>query len=396
MFFDGPVCFLLRLYTYMPDPSRIQYLLEGYLNKSCSREELEELFSYIGGENSEEVLKRFMGDVYGADTTVPELDFEDIYEKILAPAPVVRARIFSFTRIAAAAVVLLLAGSAYWLLNRKTPEKMLVKVQETDIAPGINKAVLTLADGSTVTLDSTGNQVIRQGQVAIRKQNGQLLYAAHGDGTGVHYNKLTTPRGGQFKLVLPDGTKVWLNSASTLRYPTAFTGEKRIVELEGQGYFEVAKNAAQPFRVMVSNMEVQVLGTDFDVMAYPDETTVNTTLLTGSVQVKEGPALQLLKPGQQAVLDNQNHAISVKDADLKKVTAWKNGLFVFNNMALPAILREVARWYDVDIVYAAKPSEELYGGGIGRNLNLSGVLSLLEGSGYNHFRIEGRKVIVLP
>ncbi|SFD09241.1 FecR family protein [Chitinophaga sp. CF118] len=380
----------------MPDPSRIQYLLEGYLNKSCSREELEELFSYIGGENSEEVLKRFMGDVYGADTTVPELDFEDIYEKILAPAPVVRARIFSFTRIAAAAVVLLLAGSAYWLLNRKTPEKMLVKVQETDIAPGINKAVLTLADGSTVTLDSTGNQVIRQGQVAIRKQNGQLLYAAHGDGTGVHYNKLTTPRGGQFKLVLPDGTKVWLNSASTLRYPTAFTGEKRIVELEGQGYFEVAKNAAQPFRVMVSNMEVQVLGTDFDVMAYPDETTVNTTLLTGSVQVKEGPALQLLKPGQQAVLDNQNHAISVKDADLKKVTAWKNGLFVFNNMALPAILREVARWYDVDIVYAAKPSEELYGGGIGRNLNLSGVLSLLEGSGYNHFRIEGRKVIVLP
>ena len=143
-------------------------------------------------------------------------------------------------------------------------------------------------------------------------------------------------------------------------------------------------------------MEVQVLGTDFDIMAYPDESTINTTLLAGSVQVKEGPALQLLQPGQQAVLDNERHAITVKNADLKKVTAWKNGLFVFNNMALPAILREMARWYDVEIVYAAKPSEELYGGGIGRNLNLSGVLDLLEGSGYNHFRIEGRKVIVLP
>jgi ferric-dicitrate binding protein FerR (iron transport regulator) len=245
-------------------------------------------------------------------------------------------------------------------------------------------------------LDSTGNQVIRQGQTAIRQQNGQLLYASQGSDAGIRYNKLSTPRGGQFRIVLPDGTKVWLNSASSLRYPTAFAGKQRIVELEGQAYFEVAKNAAQPFKVMVQEMEVQVLGTDFDVMAYPDETTVNTTLLAGSVQVKEGPALQLLQPGQQAVLNNQDHAITVKEADLKKVMAWRNGLFVFNHMALPAILREVARWYDVEIVYAAPPSPELYGGGISRRLHLSAVLGLLEGNGYNHFRIEGRKVIVLP
>ena len=375
-------------------PSRIQYLLNRYVNRSCTREELEELFTYIGKENNEEI-QRFMDAAYEANHTVPELDFDDIYAEILAPAPVVRARIFTFGRVAAAAIVLLLAGSAYWLMN-KQPEKTIVAVEQvthTDIAPGMNKAVLTLGDGSTVTLDSAGNQVIKQG---IRKQNGQLLYTSPGDGSIVHYNKLSTPRGGQFKIVLPDGTKVWLNSASTLRYPTAFTGTQRTVELEGQGYFEVAKNAAQPFKVMVGDMEVQVLGTDFDVMAYPDESTVNTTLLKGSVQVKEGAALQLLQPGQQAVLDHQRHAMTVKTADLKKVTAWKNGLFVFNNMALPAILREVARWYDVEIVYAAKPSEELYGGGIGRNLNLSGVLDLLEASGYNHFRIEGRKVIVLP
>lgn len=381
----------------MPDPSRIEYLLQRYVNKSCSRQELEELFGYIGQDHSEEALQRFMENAYQTAQPVPELDFDHIYTKILTPAPAAGVRIFTLRRIAAAAVILLLAGAAYLLLNHKATEKVIAKVEPvTEITPGSNKAVLTLADGSTITLDSAGNQTIQQGQVAIRKQNGQLLYDAQAEGTGIHYNKLTTPRGGQFKLVLPDGTKVWLNSASTLRYPTAFSGKDRIVELEGQGYFEVAKNAAQPFKVMVDNMEVQVLGTDFDVMAYPDEATVNTTLLTGSVQVKEGTTLQLLQPGQQAVLDNQRHTVSVKNADLKKVTAWKNGLFVFNNMALPAILREVARWYDVDIVYAAKPSEELYGGGIGRNLNLSGVLDLLEASGYNHFKIEGRQVTVLP
>jgi transmembrane sensor len=394
LFFDGPISGSVRLYSNMPD--RIQYLFDRYVNKSCTREEMEELFSYIREDRGQEALQRFMDEVYQSAHTTPDIDFNDIYAQILAPAPAARAGIFSFRRMAAAAVLLLLAGSAYFFLQHKAPEKAIVTIEHTDVTPGVNKAVLTLSDGSTVTLDSAGNQVISQGHTTIRKQNGQLLYAAEGTGAGVHYNKLTTPRGGQFKLVLPDGTKVWLNSASTLRYPTTFTGEQRSVELEGQGYFEVAKNAAQPFRVMVGKMEVQVLGTDFDVMAYPDETTVNTTLLAGSVQVKEGSALELLQPGQQAVLDNQGHAITVKTADIKKVTAWKNGLFVFNNMALPAILREVARWYDVDIVYAAKPSEELYGGGIGRNLNLSGVLSLLEGNGYNHFRIEGRKVIVLP
>lgn len=373
-------------------PSRIEYLLNRYVNKSCSREELEELFTYIGKENSEELLN-FMGEAYQANNTVPELDFEDIYAKIPVQTAVVRTGIFTFGRVAAAAVVLLLAGSAYWLMNKQQekPATAVQQIAHTDIAPGMNKAVLTLADGSVVTLDSAGNQVIKQG---IHKQNGQLVYSGEKDGDVVHYNKLSTPRGGQFKIVLPDGSKAWLNSASTLRYPTAFTGTERTVELEGQAYFEVAKNAAQPFKVMVGNMEVQVLGTDFDIMAYTDESTRNTTLLSGSVQVKNGQALKLLKPGQQALTSADG--ITVKEADLKKVTAWRNGLFVFNNMALPAILREVARWYDVEIVYAAKPSEELYGGGIGRNLNLSGVLDLLEGSGYNHFRIEGRKVIVLP
>jgi len=300
---------------------------------------------------------------------------------------------------AAAALVILLAIPVYHVLNRKgsQPQPMAKKEAKPQvIMPGTKKATLTLADGTTVALDSTGKQLIQQAGAAIQQQNGQLSYAGQPTDGSVHYNKLTTPRGGQFRLVLPDGTKVWLNSASMLRYPTAFNGKERVVELDGQGYFEVAANAGQPFKVKVRDMEVQVLGTDFDIMAYGDENSINTTLITGSVQVREGIINQLLRPGQQAVVNNRDHGLTVRDADVRKVTAWKNGMFVFNHMALPAILREVARWYDVDIVYKASPGSELYGGGIGRDLQLADVLALLEGNGYNHFRIEGRKLIVLP
>lgn len=383
----------------MPDhQQRIAYLLARYVNKSCSREELDELFAAIGKGDDPETLNRLLEEVWHADHTPPDIDYEQVYEQI-RPSEQPKRRLIILKRVAVAAAFILLAGAAYWMVERRQPAKqprLAEQSQPAVIAPGGSKAVLTLADGSVVTLDSSGKQVITQGGVAIQQHNGQLSYASQPADGNVHYNKLTTPRGGQFRVVLPDGTKVWLNSASMLRYPTAFTGNERTVELEGQGYFEVAANAQQPFKVKVHDMEVQVLGTDFDIMAYRDETTINTTLLSGSIQVKEGSTQQLLRPGQQAVMNNEDHQFTVSTADIRKVTAWKNGLFVFNNMALPAILREVARWYDVDIVYQANPGAELYGGGIGRDLQLADILALLEGNGYNHFRIEGRKVIVLP
>lgn len=384
----------------MTDQSRIAYLLKRYVETTCTREEMEELFEYLRDEQHLPALESLMDTTYSAADTPPDLDYEHIYHQLIPP----RRRIFTFQRLAAAAVILLLAGAAIWYFKPAGRPVSQPIAQSTtpapEVKPGGNKATLTLADGSVITLDSAGNQTIHQGKQSIQQQNGQLVYT-QGDNNTVHYNKLSTPRGGQFQLVLPDGTKVWLNSATTLRYPTAFTGAQRIVELEGQGYFEVAQNAAKPFLVKVpsahrDSMEVQVLGTGFDVMAYADEATVNTTLISGSVRVKEGSTIQSLQPGQQAVMDNENHAITVRPADIKKVTAWKNGVFVFNNTALPAILREVARWYDVDIVYAATPSPELYGGGISRNLQLSAVLRLLEASGYNHLQLEGRKVIVKP
>ncbi|QEH39682.1 FecR family protein [Chitinophaga sp. XS-30] len=381
------------------DPSRITYLLQRYTTKTCSREEMEELFACLPEGADDEALLRFMEETYQQappEETLPEVDYEAVYQSILQQ-PAKRRRLFPFRYAAAAAVLLVLAGGLFlWPETDKQTAPTSAQLQDGDVAPGNNKAVLTLADGSVVTLDSTGNQVITRGHTRVMQQNGQLVYQAQHAEAGLQYHRLSTPRGGRFRLTLPDGTKVWLNSASSIRYPTAFTGEQRIVELEGQGYFEVAKNAQQPFKVMVNTMEVQVLGTHFDVMAYKDEATVNTTLLEGSVQVKDGAAQQLLKPGQQAVLDQESRTITVQEADVSKIIAWKNGLFVFNNMPLTSILREVARWYDVDIVYQATPGTELYGGGISRNLNLSGVLDLLEASGFNHFSIEGRKVIVLP
>ncbi|WP_343304297.1 FecR domain-containing protein [Chitinophaga niabensis] len=374
------------------DPSRITYLLQRYTAKSCTKEELEELFAVIAAAENDDTLHQFMEAEFhrfNGEEAFPQIDTESVYASIVKKEP---RRIFTLPRVAAAAAVLLLA--TWWFTQQpKKSAPQIVEQQKRPILPGSNKATLTLADGSTVTLDSTGNQVISRGDTKISQQNGQLLYSSAGK-TAEGYNKLSTPRGGQFRVVLPDGTKVWLNSASSLRYPMAFTGKERIVELEGQGYFEVAQNAEQPFKVKAHEMEVQVLGTHFDIMAYADENTVNTTLLEGAVQVKEGNTARLLKPGQQAIL--KSHAFTVQEADVKRVIAWKNGLFVFNDMALPAILREVARWYDVEIVYETTPGTELYGGGLARNLHLSNVLTLLEGSGFNHFRVEGRKVIVLP
>jgi ferric-dicitrate binding protein FerR (iron transport regulator) len=192
--------------------------------------------------------------------------------------------------------------------------------------------------------------------------------------------------------VLPDGTNVWLNSATSLRYPTAFRGGERKVILQGQAYFEIAANAAQPFKVQAGEMEVAVLGTRFDMMAYADEPTINATLVDGKIKVQD----KILQPGQQAVLALSGRRLTVHDADVDKITAWKNGLFVFNNMDLPTILREIARWYDVEIVYQSAPGKELYGGGISRNLNLSAVLRVLEENGTNHFKTDGNKVVVLP
>ncbi|MCK7557600.1 FecR domain-containing protein [Chitinophaga sedimenti] len=249
-----------------------------------------------------------------------------------------------------------------------------------------------MADGQVVTLDSTGARDLSRNGTVVRQQGGRLLY---GNASAVSYNTLQTPRGGQFQLQLPDGTEVWLNAASSIRFPTAFPGKERLVEVTGEVYMEVARNADQPFRVKVNEqVNVQVLGTRFNINAYSDEKNIQTTLVQGAVKVKSGDTGTILQPGQQAqVSDN----IRVVPADVDQVMAWKNGLFNFHNMELKEVMRQLSRWYDIDIEYRGTIAPREFWGKMGRNLTLSEVLKGLEGAGIN-FKIEenGKKLVVLP
>lgn len=315
----------------------------------------------------------------------------------MQPVPVKRTGYRRYAAAAAIAAVIAAAGIAGWQHRQSSSPKNITAAgvaARKDVPPANKKAMLTLADGSTIALDDAANGAIgRQGGAeVIKKEKGQLAYTPGNTGGEIVYNTLTVPRGGQFQVVLPDGTRIWLNSASSLRYPTSFKGTERKVTLQGQAYFEIAANAAKPFKVQANEMEVVVLGTRFDMMAYADEPTINATLIDGKIKVQD----KILRPGQQAVLALSGHQLTVRDADVNKIMAWKNGLFVFNNMDLRTILREVSRWYDVEVTYKTAPGKELYGGGISRNLNLSEVLHVLEENGTNHFRIDGNKVEVLP
>lgn len=291
---------------------------------------------------------------------------------------------------AAAAVLVLLAGAAAYLL-RPAPAVPEAAQQAAVVLPGGNKAVLTLADGSAVTLDSAGNQVIMQAGTAIRQQGGLLEYK-DGENAAVGFNTLRTPRGGQFKITLGDGTRVWLNAASSLRYPTAFTENHRTVEVSGEAYFEVAENAAKPFRVKINEEHtITVLGTRFNVNAYTDEASINTTLLEGSVQVTAGSQSRVLQPGQQAQVTAAG--ITVAQADTEQAVAWKNEIFNFRNADVKTVMRQLSRWYDVEVEYKGAVPGSRFQGEIQRNLPLNDVLEGLQTTGIR-FTLEGRKIVI--
>jgi len=271
-----------------------------------------------------------------------------------------------------------------------------------------------LGNGSTIILDSAHKGALTtQGDAAVIKaDSNQLVYHADAaKSSEIVYNMLSTPKGGQFQLGLPDGTKVWLNAASSIRYPTAFIGSERKVEVTGEAYFEVHKNASQPFKVSIPGKEeVEVLGTSFNVNAYPDEPEIKTTLVEGSIKVRGEPLVGVntnkdklsvvLKPGQQAQLvisDNTNNGgglTMVRDADLEEVMAWKRGEFVFNRLDMAAILRQVSRWYDFEVVETGQPVHRAFSGIVSRSSNLSEVMKIFEQAGIR-FRIDGKKMTLL-
>ncbi|WP_223151540.1 FecR family protein [Chitinophaga varians] len=398
------------------EQEQITALLEKFAGGiTLTEQEQQALSQYMSSLPEEQyraLMDRYEQVVLQAPVT-PEPDRQllaQVREKIAAlenaPRPVVR-----WWRYAAAAAVLvgILSAGWYFLHPRHTATDAAAQPEQLaqhDIAPGGNKAVLTLANGSTVVLDDAANGMIgQQGAVKVIKLNsGQLAYAGEEAASGkILYNTIATPRGGQYQVILPDGSKVWLNAASSLRFPVAFRDDSREVELHGEAYFEIASIAApskgggthkRPFRVKAGGMAVEVLGTHFNIAGYSDEQAIRTTLTEGSVKLVKGNANTVIRPGDQGVLDNNATTFKVVPANVEEVLAWKNGYFFFDKADIQTVMRQVARWYDMEVAYEGTPTAREFVGTISRQEKLSKVLRLLELS-HVHFRVEGRKIIVV-
>lgn len=297
----------------------------------------------------------------------------------------------------AAAAILLFFVAGYFLLNNtKKPPPLAEKPVKKDIPAGRQGAILTLSNGQRILLDSAGNgELTRDAGVRVIRKGGELSYGGNTD--EVLYNQVVTPKGRKWQLTLSDGTKVWLNAASSVRYPICFVGKERIVEVSGETYFEIAPDKNRPFKInIVGKGKIEVLGTHFDVNAYDDEDAIRTTLLEGRVRIIRGESSSLLNPGQQAVLGNGTDDIKViNDANIDEVMAWRNGRFIFSDMDLKTIMRQLTRWYDVDVVYAGKVPEIRVGGIIHNDVYLSIVMEFLGENGV-HYKIEGKKITIMP
>jgi len=407
--------------------NRFETLWKGYQQGLLQEAELAEFLQLIREDDS--LLAGRLDELLHSGpqgTPAPgekEIILHQIRQSIQQPAPVHKLPFGKrYWWVAAAALLLLTSMIALLTLRPKKHQDITGKGRQPspvyDAAPGKNGALLTLADGSTIVLDSAANGTLaQQGSTnLIKTDSGKLTYspstgAGHGEAA---FNTITTLRGRQFQLVLPDGSKVWLNAASSLTYPTAFTGNERKVTLTGEAYFEVAPAYAAgttgkkiPFRVLIpapqagsGGATIEVLGTHFNINAYHDETSIRTTLLEGSVKViNASEQFAILQPGQQATIppishqSNQSHTIPVQTADVEAVVAWKNGVFNFHKVDLPAVMRQLSRWYDVEVVYQGPVPGRLFGGEIERNLHLSQVLKILSKMGVQ-CTIEGKKLIV--
>ncbi|MGF7079295.1 FecR family protein [Mucilaginibacter sp. UYCu711] len=309
-------------------------------------------------------------------------------------------------RIAAAAsVLLILSVSIYYFTNTNQPKQKAVVVKQVipDVKPGGNRAMLTLANGQQIVLTDVKNgKLAEQGDITIDKTaDGRVVYAplsAQMNAPGkLLYNTMTTPRGGQYNLTLSDGTRVWLNAASSITYPVTFIGNERRVVVNGEAYFEVAHNADKPFKVESFNQEITVLGTHFNVKSYDDDGGISTTLLSGSINLKNihsGEA-KLLAPGQQAKIGRNTNTFTIKTVNPEDAISWKNGYFLFDNQEIKSIMKIMSRWYDIDIQYKNTMNEhDRFGGTFSRSSNLSETLQNLERVGKVHFIIQTKKVIV--
>lgn len=389
----------------------MEQLFRKYLNNEATPQEVEQLIQQFGIIENEAELRSLIlssfenNEAANKDEHLLKLATNKVFSSIkeqMSAAKTKAVPLYQKTWFrVAASVLFILSASAYFIFKGQQPEKITLATREqrfkNDVMPGGNKALLTLGNGNTIILDSAVNGTLsQQGSTTIIKlDNGQLAYNTDGKTTEVLYNTISTPRGGQYQVTLADGTKVWLNAASSLRFPAAFMGKERKVEITGEVYFEVAKNAAMPFTVQVKDMEIEVLGTHFNMNAYDEEALIKTTLLEGSVKVKSGSSSSLLQPGQQAQLGKDRRLNIKPDADIEETMAWKNGRFMFKGADIKTIMNQVARWYDVDINYQGNISD-IFVADIAKDIPVSKLLILLEQTERVHFLIEGKKITVIP
>ncbi|MCS3795958.1 FecR family protein [Niastella sp. OAS944] len=372
-----------------------QAILDNWVNASA---ENKQLFATLTNNDELQPKLNLLHEIEGTREDAKRWAMQLIFTGAVV-TPVRRAATYSIWKtVAAAAVVTAVLGtSAYFLLKKDTSEVATVQPEHSvlaDAAPGAYKAQLVLDDGSTIELDSAGNRKLaQQGNMQVMNADGQLVYKkdATTKATAL-FNTLKTARGQMYPVKLSDGSAVWLNSSSSIRFPVAFTEQERRVEITGEAYFEVAHNDKKPFTVSVNGTEVQVVGTVFNINSYNDEGSMRTTLLKGAVKVKKGDQQVMIKPGEQAQVLNDNIKVN-KEVNITKEVAWKNGLFYFKNEDLKTIMRQIARWYDVDVVYEGNVSKEGISGKIYRNTNLSEVLKLLNVLEVN-FKMEGKKLII--
>lgn len=388
---------------------RLPYLFHQYFNKTATPQERDELMQLINEPGSETEVYGLMEEVFQShqfeDDPFPAGARERMLDTALAGhAPsdsdnnVVPIRKRSNTLIYAAAAIAVLALSfgLYQYRLRKNAEALAANKAHQDVKPGSNKAILTLANGSKIELnDAQNGKLGQQGNTSVIKlANGSLAYVPGGSTTGAPMiNTMSTPRGGQYQLQLPDGTAVMLNSESSISYPTAFTGKTRNVTITGEAYFEVAKNKNMPFIVSYGNQKVEVLGTHFDIRAYQEQPG-KTTLLEGSVKISNGNEKQILVPGQQAVFNANSKKFDIKTVDTEDIVAWKNGLFLFDNTDLDQVMLELSRWYDIDVVYKGPKPTLNFTGEVKKSNNLSKAFKILESTGGVKFTIDGKTVTV--
>ncbi|MET6997184.1 FecR family protein [Chitinophaga defluvii] len=396
----------------MQNQENITRLFHKYLANQCTPGEVDELMQSLRKPEYQSIWEELVAaQVAGTTASSQEPDevvkarLEQRLQNILheieeSPVPVYTRKIVPYTWkwAAAAAILILLGTGTYFYLNSPTKQVVHTPAVAMDVAPGGNKATLTLSNGSVVLIDSVPEgKVAQQGNTSIVKlPNGQLVYNAGNSGVDESmYNTLATPRGGQYQLTLPDGTQVWLDAASSITYPAVFKGNKREVTITGEAYFEIALNAAKPFFVKVKEATIQVLGTHFNVNAYQEEEAIKVSLLQGAVKLNNKKSGIRLVPGQQGQLFPDGALKLIKEVDVEQAIAWKNGYFQFDGIGLPALIRQIARWYDLDVVYEGAVPEREFSGKIARTAYLSDVIKALELSDV-HCRFDGKKLIVMP